>query len=130
MIEYMAQSMNTKVDYSVAASSFLGLSSQGKVMVGDAAFEYYNDRNVEDYIQIPWEEVDYIQASVLFGKWINRFAIYTKKNGHFTFSAKDNKQLLREVRKYVPQEKMYRSLTFFQVITRGVKGIVRRILRK
>ena len=117
----MAQSMNTKVDYSVAASSFLGLSSQGKVMVGDAAFEYYNDRNVEDYIQIPWEEVDYIQASVLFGKWINRFAIYTKKN---------NKQLLREVRKYVPQEKMYRSLTFFQVITRGVKGIVRRILRK
>ena len=69
----MAQSQNTKVDYVVKASSFLGLNSVGKIMIGDKAFEYYNDRNVEDYIQIPWEEIDYISASVLFNKWIDRF---------------------------------------------------------
>ena len=119
----MAQSQNTKVDYVVKASSFLGLNSVGKIMIGDKAFEYYNDKNVEDYIQIPWEEVDYISASVLFGKWINRFAIFTKRNGSFTFSAPDNKQLLRAVRKYVPEERMYKSLNFFQVIGRGLKAI-------
>jgi hypothetical protein len=119
----MAQSLNTKVDFTIAASSHRGLGTTGKVMVGDHAFEYYNDKNVEDYIQIPWEEVDYISASVLFGKWINRFAIFTKRNGSFTFSAPDNKQLLRAVRKYEPEERMYKSLNFFQVIGRGLKAI-------
>lgn len=35
---------------------------------------------MNDYIQIPWEEVDYVIASVMFkGKYIPRFAIQTKK---------------------------------------------------
>ena len=80
-------------------------------------------KHQKDNEKIPWEEVDYISASVLFGKWINRFAIFTKRNGSFTFSAPDNKQLLRAVRKYVPEERMYKSLNFFQVIGRGLKAI-------
>lgn len=62
----MAQSLNSKVDLTVKASCHNGLGSTGHVMVGDQAFEYYNVRNVEDYVQIPWDEVDYISASVLF----------------------------------------------------------------
>ena len=59
-------------------------------------FEYYNGQKVEDYIQIPWEEVDYVIASVMFkGKYIPRFAIQTKRNGTFTFSANKTKELLR-----------------------------------
>ncbi len=119
----MAQSLNTKVDYSCKASSLNGFTTTGKVMVGDKAFEYYNEKNVEDYIQIPWEEIDYISASVLFGKWIQRFAIFTKRNGHFTFSAKENKKLLNQVGQYFDKNKMYKSLNFFQVITRGIKNL-------
>lgn len=119
----MAQSLNTKVDYTCKASSLNGFSSTGNIMVGDKAFEYYNVKNVEDYIQIPWEEIDYIAASVLFGKWIQRFAIFTKSNGHYTFSAKDNKKLLNQVGNHFDKSKMLKSLNFFQVITRGFKNL-------
>ena len=78
----MAQSINTKVDLVMNGTSYLGLNSYGKIMIGDKGFEFFNERNVDDYIQIPWEEVDYIIASVLFkGKKIPRFAVQTKKNG-------------------------------------------------
>ena len=90
----MVQSMNTKVDYTVAATSYLGMANYGKVMIGDKAFEFYNEKNLKDYIQIPWEEIDYVMASVNFkGKWIPRFAIVTKQNGRFTFSTRDNKDI-------------------------------------
>ena len=120
----MVQSLNTKVDLTISATSYLGISNYGKVMIGDKAFEYYNDRNVEDYIQIPWEEVDYIAASVLFGgKWISRFAIFTKENGHFSFSTRDNKKTLRAVNQYIESDKLVRSITFMQVIKRGIKSL-------
>ena len=86
----MAQSINTKVDLVIKATSYQGLNSYGKIMVGDKAFEYYNDRNVNDFIQIPWEEVDYVIASVMFkGKKIPRYAIQTKKNGTYSFASKE-----------------------------------------
>ncbi len=50
----MVQSRNTTVDYTVKGISYMGLSAYGKIMVGNRAFEFYNDRNVKDYIQIPW----------------------------------------------------------------------------
>mgnify|MGYP000945452552 CR=1 FL=1 len=123
----MVQSLNTKVDLTIPGTSYLGVASYGKVMIGDKAFEFYNDRNVGDYIQIPWEEVDYIAASVMFGgKWISRFAIFTKQNGHFSFSTRDNKKTLRAVRNYVDPNNMVRSLSFFQVISRGLKSLFKR----
>ena len=51
----MVQSLNTKVDLTVKATSYLGLANYGEVMVGDKAFEFYNEKNIRDYIQIPWE---------------------------------------------------------------------------
>ena len=121
----MAQSLNAKVDLTVRATSYLGMPKYGNVIVGDKAFEFYNEKNVSDYIQIPWEEVDYVVASVIFkGKWIPRFAIITKKNGNFTFSTRDNKALLRAVNKYVASDHMVRSLSFFGVIKRGLKNLI------
>lgn len=122
----MAQSLNTKIDFVIPATSFLGFTSYGKVMVGDKAFEYYNDKNVDDYIQIPWEEVDYIAASVIGKKHINRFVIFTKKDGKFSFSSRDNKKLLRAVREYVPSDRMVKSDTFFKVVKRGFLSIFKR----
>ena len=70
----MAQSINTRVDVVVEATSYQGLTNYGKIMVGDKGFEFFNTRNVNDYIQIPWEEVDYVIASVMFkGKKIPRY---------------------------------------------------------
>ncbi|MFV0381333.1 MAG: DUF956 family protein [Breznakia sp.] len=121
----MVHSLNTKVDFTIKGVSYLGLSSYGEIMIGDIAFEFYNNQNKKDYIQIPWSEVDYIVASVLFkGKKIPRFALITKKNGKFTFSSRNNKALLRAVNHYVDTNKMVRSLSFFDVIKRGVKRLI------
>ncbi len=89
----MVQSLNTKVDLTIDATSFLGINEYGKIMIGDNAFEFYNDRDKRKFIQIPWEDVDYVIASVLFkGRWIPRYAIRTKKNGTYTFSSKEPKK--------------------------------------
>ena len=116
----MAQSQNTKVDFSIKATSLNGLTNYGDVMVGDKAFEFYNEKNKEDYIQIPWEEVDYVIASVMFkGKKIPRYAIQTKKNGTFSFSSKEPKKVLRAINQYIPSERLVRSLSFFDVLKRN-----------
>ena len=119
----MAQSQNSTVDLATPATCLMGLTSHGNVMVGNKAFEYYNERNPEDYIQIPWDEVDYIAAEVLRGtKKITRFAIFTKDNGHFTFSTRDDKETLRAVRKYVDEDKLVRSPDFIDVTAKGAKS--------
>lgn len=123
----MVKSLNTKVDFAIKAISYLKLSNYGKIMVGDKAFEFYNESNIKDYIQIPWEEVDCIVASVMFkGKWIPRFAVLTKKNGNFIFSSRDNKALLRMVNKYIDSNRILRSLSFFDVVKRGIKNIFKK----
>ena len=123
----MVQSLNKKADLTINATPYLGMANYGKVLVGDEAFEYYNDKNVNDYIQIPWSEVTEIMASVMFkGKWIPRFAVVTKNNGNFIFSTRDNKKTLRAVRNYVDPNNMVRSLSFFQVISRGLKSLFKR----
>lgn len=118
----MAQSQNSSVDLTIKATSFSGLNSYGEVMVGNKAFEFYNERNVEDYIQIPWTEVDYISAEVV-GKRITRFAIFIKQGGHFGFSTRDNKKTLRAVRNYVPEDRLLRSRSFFEVLKYGFIGV-------
>lgn len=116
----MAQSLNTKVDLVMKGTSYHGMNNYGNIMIGDKGFEYYNQRKLEDYIQIPWEEIDYVIASVMFrGKYIPRFAIQTKRNGTFTFSSKKPKELLRAIHKYIPRERMVHSLSFFDVLKRA-----------
>ncbi|MFW7389784.1 DUF956 family protein [Vagococcus fluvialis] len=117
----MVQSLNTKVDLVEKATSFLGFTDYGKIMIGDKGFEFYDDRKAKNFIQIPWEEIDCVITSVMVkGKWIPRFAVKTKRDGTFTFSAKDPKKVLRGMREYIGSEKIVRSLSFFQVIKRGV----------
>lgn len=123
----MVQSMNTKVDLVMEGTSYLGLGSYGKIMIGDKAFEFYNDRNQKDYIQIPWDEVELVIASLMFkGKWIPRFAIQTKHNGTYSFAARHPKELLSHMQKYVDPQHIVRSLSFFQVVRRGLKNTFKR----
>lgn len=124
----MAQSLNSKVDLTIKATSFAGLSSNGNVMVGNKAFEFYNERNVEDCIQIPWDTIDRVEASVLFNKSISRFVIFINEKTYFTFSTKDNKKTLRAIREYVPADRMLRSLSFLDVFKRGLMYIPNKLL--
>lgn len=127
----MVQSLNTKIDIVKDATSYLGLTDYGKIMVGDRGFEFYDSRNVMNYIQIPWEEVDYVIASVMFKKkWIPRFAIQTKKNGTYKFASKEPKSVLKAVRKYISGDHMVRSLSFFDVVKRGVSSLFHSIFKK
>ncbi|MED0963132.1 DUF956 family protein [Bacillus paramycoides] len=120
----MVQSINTKVDLVIDATSFMGVADYGEIMIGDKGFEFYNSRDTRKFIQIPWEEVDHVIASVMFkGKWIPRYAIETKRNGTFTFSSKDPKKVLRTIREYVNPNHMVRSLSFFDVIKRSFKSM-------
>ncbi|PMD68382.1 DUF956 family protein [Companilactobacillus nuruki] len=116
----MVQSINTKSDLVMNATSHLGMADYGKIMVGDKGFEFYDDRDANNYIQIPWTEVNHIIVSVIFGgRWIPRFAIETKKNGTFSFSSRDPKKVLRAIRVYIKPDRIVRSLGFFEVIKRA-----------
>lgn len=120
----MVQSINTKVDLTINATSYLGIAEYGKIMIGDKGFEFYNERDARKFVQIPWEEVDYVIASVMFkGKWIPRFAIQTKRNGTYSFSSKKPKMVLKAIRGYVEPSHMVKSLSLVDVIKRGIKGI-------
>ncbi|HBN1542050.1 TPA: DUF956 family protein, partial [Enterococcus faecium] len=89
--------------------------------------EFYHARDRRKYIQIPWEEVDYVLASVMLkGKWIPRYAIQTKKNGTYTFSSKEPKKVLRAIREYVDEDRMVQSLSFFDVVKRGIRSMFKR----
>ncbi|GAB7135689.1 DUF956 family protein [Enterococcus faecalis] len=122
----MVQSINTKVDLTINATSYLGIAEYGKIMIGDKGFEFYNERDARKFVQIPWEEVDYVIASVMFkGKWIPRFAIQTKRNGTYSFSSKKPKMVLKAIREYVEPSHMVKSLSLVDVIKRGIKGILK-----
>lgn len=123
----MVQSLNTKVDLVIDATSYLGLPDYGKIMIGDKGFEFYSDRDVSKFVQIPWEDVDYVIASVILkGKWIPRYAVQTKHNGTYSFASKQPKKVLRAIREYVNPDHLVRSLGVWDVLKRGIGGIGRR----
>lgn len=120
----MAQSQNSSVEYSVSATSFMGLATYGNLLLGNKALEFYNEKNPEDFIQIPWDEIDHVAASVLFGgRSISRFAVFTRGSGTYSFSTRDNKATLRAMRAHVPDEHLVRSPDLLEVLCAGVRGI-------
>lgn len=117
----MVSSQNKRIDLTIKAKHLQGFTSSGQVMIGDQAFEYYNERNPRDYIQIPWDEVDLITAEVIFKKKIPRFAIHTKQNGDFIFTTMDNKKTLQAINKYIPGDRLRKSLSLIDYIKRAFK---------
>ena len=115
----MVESLNSKVEIVVDGTSYAGFAQYGKIMIGNAGFEFYDDKKVSNFVQIPWEEIE-------SGKWIPRFSIKTKSDGSFIFAAKEVKAVLRAVRSHIGKEKMYRSLSFFQVIKRGTSALFKK----
>jgi len=115
------QSINTKVDFVVSATSFMDLTAYGKIMIGDRGFEFYHGRDVRKYIQLPWEEIVRVQATVFFkGKWIPRFRVETKENGSFIFSTKQPKHVLGLIGEQIGKKNIVHALGMWDVLVRSV----------
>ena len=60
----MAQSLNSTVELTTTGVSYLGMGGKvGKFLLGNKGLEFYSNANVEDYIQIPWENIEKIGNS-------------------------------------------------------------------
>ena len=127
----MLEPLNTEIEFQVKGTSHHGLDSYGFIIVGDKGFEFYNERTLEDFIQIPWTEVAYIIASIYFGgRYIPRYAFRTKSNGDFAFSSKKPRAVLRACREHIPAERIVRSMTFLQVLKRNTIWLIDKIKNK
>ena len=96
----MAQSLNKTVEFHTTGVSYLGVGGKvGKILVGNAAFEFYADANVEDYIQIPWQEIERI------------------------FASKDSGKILKIAREHLGNDKIVKLPTLIQIITAKIKNL-------
>ena len=70
----MVKSLNTEMAHTSKGTWFREGPIYGNIMVGDKAFEFYNDTKLQDYVQIFGMEITYVIADVYFGgKFIPRF---------------------------------------------------------
>ncbi|MCB4949525.1 DUF956 family protein [Streptococcus mutans] len=112
----MAQSINTKVEYTGKGVSYLGVGGKvGKFLLGDRSFEFYNDANVEHFIQIPWSSIIEIGANVNWKKVSRHFEIITDK-GKFLFASSDSGKILKIARQHVGNDKVVRYPSLLQKI--------------
>ena len=119
----MAQSLNKTVEFHTTGVSYLGVGGKvGKILVGNAAFEFYADANVEDYIQIPWQEIEQIGANVSGRKISRHFEIYTRES-KFLFASKDSGKILKIAREHLENDKIVKLPTLIQTITSKIKNL-------
>ena len=119
----MAQSQNKTVEFHTTGVSYLGVGGKvGKILVGDVAFQFYADANVEDYVQIPWKEIEQIGANVSGRKVSRHFEILTDKS-KFLFASKDSGKILKIAREHLGNEKVIKLPTLIQTIGARLKGL-------
>ena len=114
----MAISMNSKVIFSTKANSLSGIfgNKSGNILIGNKAFEFYNARNPEDYIQIPWDEIEKVRAQLFFkDRYIRGFFIDTKNSGSFNFIVKNAGKCLKEMRTFVGNDNIVRNKPLFSL---------------
>ena len=127
----MFNSLNTKMDMSCKGTWYRNGPFYGNIMVGDNAFEFYNETKLQDYIQIPWDEITYVVADVYFGgKYIPRFEIRTKRNGKSRFSARNSRQTLRAIKARIPRESLRKAPSMGFIIKHRFKNLGKMILKK
>ena len=102
----MAQSLNKVVDLQTTGTSYLSIQGKvGKFLVGDQALEFYSDRNIEDYIQIPWSSVNQIGANVS-GRKVSRHLKYSQNQENFSFASKDSGKILKIAREKLGMKRL------------------------
>lgn len=77
----MIQSLNTQTSAPLQAIAYVGLGSvYGKLLIGDKAFEFFNDANIADAIQIPWETIHHVEGVVTRQHKVRRQFVIVLKN--------------------------------------------------
>ena len=119
----MAQSLNKVIDIQTTGTSYLSIQGKvGKFLVGDQALEFYSDRNIEDYIQIPWTSVNQIGANVSRRKISRHFEVFTDQ-GKFLFASKDSGKILKIAREKLGNDKVVKLPTLIQIIGQKIKNL-------
>lgn len=122
----MAQSLNSTVKLTTTGVSYLGMGGKvGKFLLGNKGLEFYSDANVEDYIQIPWENIEKIGANVSRNKVSRHFEVFTDK-GKFLFASKDSGKILKVARQHIGNDKVVRMLTLVQVLMKKLTIFVKK----
>ncbi|WP_205402237.1 DUF956 family protein [Streptococcus lutetiensis] len=122
----MAQSLNSTVELTTTGVSYLGMGGKvGKFLLGNKGLEFYSDANVEDYIQIPWENIEKIGANVSRNKVSRHFEVFTDK-GKFLFASKDSGKILKVARQHIGNDKVVRMLTLVQILMKKLTGFVKK----
>lgn len=122
----MAQSLNSTVELTTTGVSYLGMGGKvGKFLLGNKGLEFYSDANVEDYIQIPWENIEKIGANVSRNKVSRHFEVFTDK-GKFLFASKDSGKILKVARQHIGNDKVVRMLTLVQVLMKKLTRFVKK----
>ena len=122
----MAQSLNSTVELTTSGVSYLGMGGKvGKFLLGNKGLEFYSNANVEDYIQIPWENIEKIGANVSRNKVSRHFEVFTDK-GKFLFASKDSGKILKVARQHIGNDKVVRMLTLVQVLMKKLTGFVKK----
>ena len=119
----MAQSLNKTVLLKTTGLSYLSLSGKvGQFLIGDHALEFYSDRNVEDFIQIPWSNIHQIGANVSRSKVSRHFEVFTDQ-GKFLFASKDSGKILKIAREKLGNDKVVKLPTLIQIIGQKIKNL-------
>lgn len=122
----MAYSLNSTVELTTTGVSYLGMGGKvGKFLLGNKGLEFYSDANVEDYIQIPWENIEKIGANVSRNKVSRHFEVFTDK-GKFLFASKDSGKILKVARQHIGNDKVVRMLTLVQVLMKKLTIFVKK----
>ncbi|MBJ7541618.1 MULTISPECIES: DUF956 family protein [Streptococcus] len=122
----MAQSLNSTVELTTTGVSYLGMGGKvGKFLLGNKGLEFYSDANVEDYIQIPWENIEKIGANVSRNKVSRHFEVFTDK-GKFLFASKDSGKILKVARQHIGNDKVVRMLTLVQTLMAKLSRFVKK----
>ena len=122
----MAQSLNSTVELTTTGVSYLGMGGKvGKFLLGNKGLEFYSNANVEDYIQIPWENIEKIGANVSRNKVSRHFEVFTD-TGKFLFASKDSGKILKVARQHIGNDKVVRMLTLVQVLMKKLTIFVKK----
>ncbi|MEX0381307.1 DUF956 family protein [Leuconostoc sp. MS02] len=113
----MVQSLNKRVDLTAQGISFLGIGAQyGQFLIGDEAFEFFNDNNVDDFVQVPWPNIKVVYASVSSKNKISRRFRIETDNGKFDFSSPESGRVLKTMRAHIGNEKILKNPTVLKRI--------------